>query len=152
MLRLSRQFSTAETVRLIAHSSQESPVRDRQSYVTRRLEELVDERPVVEVLLKELGAGDSLTIQTEHSSYTFMVLDPLERTGILTGGKLKRHMMRVTLVGSLDEREQSIGKVRDEPGRLQIGAQAVFYLKSAQCIRRITTSPVKHILHIRGPR
>jgi hypothetical protein len=115
------------------------------------LDELVDERPMLELLLKDLRMSDSLTIQTEYSTYAFLVTDPVQRAGILTGGKLKRHMMSVILVGVLDEREDR-GRAGDEPGRLRTGAQAVFYLKSAEGVRRITTSPIKHILHVRGPR
>jgi hypothetical protein len=150
--RVSRRLSSSDTVRLDCRPNEGAPqTGDPQSYVTRRLDELVDERPMLELLLKDLRMSDSLTIQTEYSTYAFLVTDPVQKAGILTGGKLKRHMMSVILVGVLDDREDR-GTVGDEPGRLRTGAQAVFYLKSAEGVRRITTSPIKKILHVRAVR
>ena len=149
--RVSRRISSGDTLRLDRSNESVPQAHDPQSYVTRRLDELVDERPMLELLLRDLRTSDSVTIQTEYSTYAFLVTDPVQKAGILTGGKLKRHMMSVILVGVLDEREDR-GRAGDEPGRLRTGAQAVFYLKSAEGVRRITTSPIKHIVHVRGPR
>ncbi len=82
-------------------------------------------------------------IHTEYSRYSFLVLDPVERIGILTGGRLRRAMARATLVGMIESDDPSS---RDETS-LKVGAQALFHLKSPQGIRRITTSVITSIIH-----
>jgi len=133
--RLSRRFSSAVTLRLDTHSSGDDP----QAYVTRRLDESANEK----ILFEDLNASDSLTIHTEYSRYSFLILDPVQRVGILTGGRLRRSMARATLVGMIEDDDES----RRDESSLRVGAQALFHLKSQQGIRRITTSVVTNIIH-----
>lgn len=137
--RFSHRLSSAETLRLDSISLKPLHGDDPQAYVTRRLDESAVER----VLFEDLHASDSLTIHTEYSRYSFLVLDHLQRVGILTGGRLRRSMARATLVGMIENDDPSS---RDETS-LKVGAQALFHLKSQQGIRRITTSAITNIIH-----
>jgi hypothetical protein len=98
------------------------------------------------VLFADLKASDSLQIHTEYSRYSFLILDPVERVGILTGGRLRRSMARATLIGMIENNDPSS---RDESG-LKAGAQALFLLKSRKEVRRITTSAITSIIHERA--
>lgn len=141
--RFSRRFSSADTIRLdFPPNEKSSLIGDPQSYVTRPLDKQA------EVFFDDIRASDSLTIRTEYSTYTFLVIDPAERAGILTGGKLKRRMVRATLVGTLDEEDSD--SIKDE-SRLRTGAPALFHLKSAQGVWRIITSTITDLIHERGP-
>lgn len=137
--RLSRRLSSAETLRLDSLSLKPLPGDDPQTYVTRRLDESTRER----VLFEDLKASDSLTIHTEYSRYSFLVLDPAERVGILTGGRLRRSMVKAILVGMIEDDDES----RRTESSLGVGAQALFHIKSRQGVRRITTSVITNIIH-----
>jgi hypothetical protein len=132
---ISRRLSAADTLSLDSSPRLRD---DPRSYVTKRLDEYQKR-----VRFEDLEASDSLTIHTEYSRYSFLVLDPVDRVGILTGGRLRRAMTRATLVGMIEEGDES----RRDESCLRAGAQALFVIRSGKEVRRITTSVITAIVH-----
>jgi hypothetical protein len=101
---------------------------------------------------------DEVVIQTENSTYGFLIIDPDKRHGVLTGGRVgnrPRHAVFTdAFVASLDDEVESSHD-------LSVGARALFYILSLGQTELLATSPIQKIgvirneqevLRIRDPR
>jgi hypothetical protein len=91
------------------------------------------------IALDNLSADDRLTIRTKNSSYRFSVINPSQRQGLLSGGKLGDSPRNAVLIESLaGDGSAATGN----PHVLKVGTRALFYLKSPRGIERVITSVI----------
>jgi hypothetical protein len=101
---------------------------------------------VQEIPFNDLEAKDSLLIETRNSTYSFSILDPKSRTGLLSGGALSERAERATLIGVKLES----GEADSDTSRLTTDSRALFYLHAGGCFRSLTTSVITSLIHIRS--
>lgn len=101
---------------------------------------------VEEIPFNDLRAKDSLLIETRNSTYSFSILDPRSRTGLLSGGALSERAEHATLIGVKLES----GSADSDTSRLTTDSRALFYLHVGGCFRSLTTSVITSLVHIRG--
>ncbi|HXG66144.1 MAG TPA: hypothetical protein VNO70_13670 [Blastocatellia bacterium] len=100
-----------------------------------------------EIRLDELSASDYLVIRTHNNQYRFMLLEPEQGYGLLSGGALGGRPIQAILLGTV---------CADGPSALQnhlalrTGLSAVFHLDVAQGNKRMATSPITALTRIRG--
>ena len=92
-----------------------------------------------EIALDQLRVGDQIVIQTAHSAYIFLVIDPSKHLGLVVGGVFGNYAAEASL-GVLPA-------TRDH--RLRPGVRVRFYIGSSAGGRRVTTSTVTDIIHRR---
>jgi hypothetical protein len=104
---------------------------------------------IEEIAFDDMKAADRILIQTENSEYRFSVVDPESRRGILSGGSFGDVVQDATLVGVL-----STGRSDDssDTSRLKIHSCALFYVNVGARLKRLTTSAITNLIHIRGDR
>ncbi len=101
---------------------------------------------VEEIPFNDLRASDSLLIETRNSTYSFSIVDPKSRTGVLSGGALSDQAEDATLIGIRVEG----GEADNDTSRLTTDSRALFYLHVGGCFRSLTTSVITSLIHIRG--
>ncbi|MEW6207692.1 MAG: zinc ribbon domain-containing protein [Acidobacteriota bacterium] len=101
---------------------------------------------VQEIPFNDLRAKDSLLIETRNSTYSFSIVDPKSRTGLLSGGALSDQTEHATLIGVKLES----GGADSDTSRLTTDSRALFYLHVGGCFRSLTTSVITSLTHIRG--
>jgi hypothetical protein len=102
-------------------------------------------KPVSEICLGCLNAGDQVLIETAHSSYSFTVIDPRVPSGGLTGGLLGDRAVPAALISLWGDGSDSSLHRR----RISAGSRLVFYIESRSSLRTLTTSAVRSLLHRR---
>jgi len=85
-------------------------------------------------------------IETRNSTYSFSIVDPKSRTGVLSGGALSDQAEDATLIGVRFES----GEPDSDTSRLATDSRALFYLHVGGCFRTLTTSVITSLTHIRG--
>lgn len=101
---------------------------------------------VEEIPFNDLRASDSLLIETRNSTYSFSIVDPKSRLGVLSGGALSEQAEDATLIGVKLES----GVSDSDTSRLTTDSRALFYLHVGGCFRSLTTSVITSLVHIRG--
>jgi len=101
---------------------------------------------IEEIAFDDVKATDRILIQTENSEYRFSVVDPESRRGVLSGGSFGDKLQDATLVCVLIRGR--IGEGRDT-SRLKIDSRALFYLNVGAGLKRLTTSAITNLVHIR---
>jgi hypothetical protein len=96
---------------------------------------------------ENLHASDRILIRTQNNNYRFLVIDPVKRRGMLTGGLLGDVPREAVLVGTLGEGRNDL-KV-DATG-LKVEAQALFYIRAKIGVSRMVTSEISDLAHVRG--
>jgi len=95
----------------------------------------------VEICVSEMKASDQITIRTHFSEYSFRVIDPKGRRGVLTGGPFGNGLHEAMFV-------EAIHPPNCEPRascQLKPGDRAVFFV-GRDTISRITTSTITEIV------
>ena len=85
-----------------------------------------DYESVTEIALDSLTATQHLLIQTVNSKYSFAVIDPVRRLGVLIGGELAERGARTLLAGARSKRFAA----GSDFSRLRVGSRAVFICSS----------------------
>jgi len=93
-----------------------------------------------EIALDQLRAADRLVILTLNSVYTFLVNDPVNRKGLLSGGVIGNDAVQAVL--------EVASSAQDH--RLRTGERVRFYIISGPSIKRVTTSVVTNLIHRRS--
>src|SRR5262245_49284404 len=101
---------------------------------------------VKEFWIKDLGQTDSIFIKTQNASYCFKITDPQQQRGILTGGNLRFHHYRATL---LDYQRKTATGAPEQCPVLQVGLSAAFELDLPGSKKQVITSPVTEVLIVR---
>ena len=100
---------------------------------------------VARISLDTLSATDCISIRTTNDTYLFVVTDPGERRGLLTGGELGSSSAASVLMGA-DMRRN--GQVSALFSGLYQGSRAIFFLESEDGIRQFITSEITGLVHI----
>jgi len=88
---------------------------------------------------------DQLLIETEKSTYIFTISDPTIRWGRLTGGVLGNRLLHAYLVPSELETNSTAGE-----SLISVGNKVRFVLESEFHIKRVVTSNVIRLVHIKS--
>jgi len=102
---------------------------------------------VGEIGLADLEERDLLLIQTANSVYSFSLTDADERCGMLMGGQLGEASAPALLVGAQGPEKGEAGVCRT---RLMAGLPAVFIVASKRESRRLVTSAIKSMTHLKS--
>jgi len=98
-----------------------------------------------EICLDRLSKGDLLLIRTAKSVYSFIVNDPQEKCGWLTGGRLGEAGVAAVLVGA----QSGLGACTEFCRlKLMAGRRVVFIVNDGTDSTRLMTSPITNLTHI----
>ena len=100
---------------------------------------------VTRISLDTLSATDCISIKTADDTYLFVVTDPDERRGVLTGGELGSSSVESVLLGA-DMRRN--GQVSALFSGLYQGLRAIFFVASQDGIRQLITSEITGLIHL----
>lgn len=103
---------------------------------------------VAEIHLNELAEGDMLLIQTANSVYSFIVADAGSCSGLLMGGRLGEASVAALLVGAQERSDEDGGT---QESHLAESLHAVFLVASGNDSRRLVTSAIKRLTHLKVP-
>lgn len=98
--------------------------------------------------LAELGEGDMLLIQTANSVYSFILTDLRQHGGLLMGGRLGEASATAWLVGAQAHASDDGGAPQSH---LADGLHAIFLVASGSDSRRLVTSAIKRLTHLKVP-
>jgi hypothetical protein len=90
-----------------------------------------------QILFEHIKTGDTITIHTRNSTYTFWVTDEAERRGDLTGGPLEARVLDVKLMNV-------------DGNKLTLGSRAMFLVESSDGVKRVSTSTISKLSHEKG--
>ncbi len=97
------------------------------------------EDQIIELNFREMEAGQTIQIETLNSTYRFLLIDPANGKGLLSGGSLGQEYYLAFLTGVLgDDRE---GFAIDSR-RLKTGSHALFYLETRQGTKSLMLSKI----------
>lgn len=102
-------------------------------------------KAVAQISLETLNVTDCISIKTADHSYLFVVTDPEERRGVLTGGALGFNSAASVLLGA-DLRKN--GQVSALFSGLYQGSRAIFFVESHDGVRQFVTSEIIGLVHI----
>ena len=90
-----------------------------------------------QLALNDLKVADKIVINTEHSQYQFRVLDPVHRTGLLSGGMLGNKSCAAMLLRSAGDAKDPVNGSVIKPN-----TKAVFLVedKNASTAKHLYTS------------
>jgi hypothetical protein len=98
-----------------------------------------------EICLDRLSKGDLLLIRTTKSVYSFIVGDPQEKCGWLTGGRLGETGVAAVLVGA----QSGLGACTEFCRlKLSAGKRVVFIVNDGTDSTRLMTSAITSLTHI----
>jgi hypothetical protein len=100
-----------------------------------------------EIALADLDEGDLLLLQTANSVYSFSLTDVAAKGGTLMGGRLGEASATAWLVGTKAKADGD--DIEERP--LAPGRHAVFMVATEDEPRRLITSAIKRITHIKAP-
>ena len=100
----------------------------------------VETQATPEIALDQLRETDQLVIRTLNSVYIFLVADPVNRNGLLSGGVIGNDPAQAVL--------DSSPSVQDH--RLRAGERARFYVTTEAGLKRVTTSVITDLIHQRA--
>jgi len=102
-------------------------------------------KAVLQISLDTLNVTDCISIKTADHTYLFIVTDPQERRGVLTGGPLGSSSTVSVLLGAkLRRNGQVCGLFSD----LYEGARAIFFIESHDGVKQFMTSEITGLVHI----
>ena len=102
-------------------------------------------KAVAQVSLDTLNATDCISIKTADETYLFIVTDPEERRGVLTGGALGSRSTVSVLLGANMRRNGHVSGLFSD---LYEGARAIFFIESDDGVEQFMTSEILGLVHI----
>jgi hypothetical protein len=100
-----------------------------------------------EIALIGLSATDEITIRTKNSQYQFLLIDPSEKRGLLSGGLLGGRQREAILVGTLANKTKSFAI--DSPV-VKVGDRVLFCLIDGNEAENFFTTVIQQLGHIRA--
>jgi hypothetical protein len=92
----------------------------------------------MDITVKDLNALDEIAIRTRRSEYRFRITNPHLGRGLLTGGMFGEQQYDAVIAAS-----SLISDVDDRfSTKLEVGANALFYVAIEESVRLLTTSPI----------
>ena len=91
----------------------------------------------MDVTVNDLEARNEISIRTMHSEYVFELMDPLQCSGLLSGGLLGAQQHFAILWGAIGE-DHRVAVTAE----LRIGKAALFHVYVRDVQRRLTTSAI----------
>src|SRR5262245_44419033 len=92
------------------------------------------------IALDQMRQNDQIVIQTSHSAYIFLVIDPANRLGMVFGGWFGDYPTEAYL--------EVLPAADDD--RLRSGSRALFYVGSPAGYKRVTTSVITNLIYRRA--
>ena len=132
-------YQTEEGDKMLHHtqtSERTTLILNAAEMVTHRLNERQD---VEEICFRELRPTDNIRIRTANSTYTFVVIDAKDRTGLLFGCRYHPSPVPAMLIGAED---LTYGDSSFDDNRLRRGARAIFFTGSQRNPSRLVTSEI----------
>jgi len=102
-------------------------------------------KAVAQISLDTLNVTDCISIKTSDYNYLFVVIDPEQRRGVLTGGAPGFNSTVSVLLGA-DMRKN--GQVSALFSGLYHGSRAIFFVESNGGVRQFVTSEIIGLVHI----
>jgi hypothetical protein len=96
---------------------------------------------------ENIDKEDQVLIRTENSEYSFKMLDPEERRGVLSGGSLGDQTRDAVLIGAVPA---SFKEETGDQSAVRTGARALFFMNARNGVERLITSVVTEIRHLRS--
>lgn len=93
--------------------------------------------PIGSITFDGTATTGKLYLRTANSAYTFSIVDPAKRSGILTGGTMGDKHVHAILMDGLDRKNKS-----SNPVQLIVGGRALFFIETGRSFRRIVTSRI----------
>ena len=98
-----------------------------------------------EIAFNGLSAADEIAIQTNNSHYQFLLIDPSEKRGILSGGSLGDRQREAILVGTLAYNTNAFAI--DSPV-MRVGDRVLFCLIDGNEAENFFTTMIQQLAHI----
>lgn len=102
-------------------------------------------KAVAQISLDTLNATDCISIKTADHTYLFIVTDPEERRGVLTGGTLGSSSTVSVLLGANMRRNGHVSGLFSE---IYEGSRAIFFIESDDGVEQFMTSEILGLVHI----
>ena len=102
-------------------------------------------KAVAQVSLDTLNPTDCISIKTADQTYLFIVTDPEERRGVLTGGRPGSISTVSVLLGANMRRNGDVSGLFSD---LYEGSRAIFFIESHDGVRQFITSEILGLVHI----
>jgi len=102
-------------------------------------------KAVAQISLNTLNATDCISIKTADHTYLFIVTDPEERRGVLTGGTLGSSSTISVLLGANMRRGGQVSGIFSD---LYQGSRAIFFIESHDGVRQLMTSEIIELVYI----
>ena len=102
-------------------------------------------KAVAQISLGTLNAADCISIKTADHTYLFIVTDPEERRGMLTGGTLGSNSTVSVLLGANMRRNGHVSGIFSD---LCKGSRAIFFIESHDGVKQFITSEIIGLVHI----
>ncbi|HET9531163.1 MAG TPA: hypothetical protein VFQ92_12475 [Blastocatellia bacterium] len=99
-----------------------------------------------EVTFDDLQARDEVLIQTKNNQYRFVIIDPAEKRGLLSGGSLRNRQREAILVGTLAENTRSFAI---ESPVIRAGERVLFCLIDGNEAENFFTTGIQRLAHLR---
>lgn len=94
---------------------------------------------ITELNFREMESGQTIQIETLNSRYLFLLIDPANGKGLLSGGSLGDEHYLAFLTGVLgDDRD----RLAIDSRRLKTRAHALFYLETRQGTKSLMLSKI----------
>ena len=98
-----------------------------------------------EIAIDSLNNHDELKLNTGRSEYRFMLTDPDNQRGLLTGGQLGEELAEANI---LAVRDDDGFHLIDESSRIGVGMRIIFHIPSG--VRNLVTSPITKLVLIKN--
>ena len=102
-------------------------------------------KAVAQISLDTLNATDCISIKTADQTYLFIVTDPEERRGVLTGGRPGSISTVSVLLGANMRKNGDVSGLFSD---LYEGSRAIFFIESHDGVRQFMTSEILGLVHI----
>lgn len=96
---------------------------------------------------EDIKVSEELIIETQNSSYRFLVTDASQRQGYLSGGSLGKALRRAILMGTISKEGDTF---TTDPWGLKTDARAFFYLETESGMKHLVTSIITQLTHVRN--
>jgi hypothetical protein len=100
-----------------------------------------------EIAFNGLSAADEIAIHTINSRYRFLLIDPAEKRGLLSGGLLGDRQREAILVGTLASKTRAFAI--DSPV-MKVGDRVLFCLIDGNEAENFFTTVIQQLAHIRA--
>ncbi|MCI0487592.1 MAG: hypothetical protein L0229_13455 [Blastocatellia bacterium] len=98
-----------------------------------------------EVAIDSLNRHDEIKIYTGRSEYRFMLTDPVDLRGLLTGGQMGEELAEVNLLAIRDDDGFHL---KDDVSAISKGMRIIFHIPAGE--RNLVTSPITRLVLLKN--